>query len=128
MIDVLEKFVKDCKSNIPGFIAISVCELNSGTTFISDSIDPNFDPTLASAYESEIVKAELGVIKALKLRDDEHISDIIITLTDQIHLIDISKNNAYFVYLVVDSKKSNLGVTRALLTKYENEDLRNFSL
>jgi len=44
-----------------------------------------------------------------------------ISLTEQIHIIDISENNEYFIYLAVDSTKANLGLTRALLNKYKKE-------
>ena len=44
-----------------------------------------------------------------------------ITLTNQIHIIDVSENNEYFIYLAVDSSKANLGMTKALLNKYKKE-------
>ncbi len=44
-----------------------------------------------------------------------------ITLTNQIHIIDVSENNEYFIYLAVDSSKANLGMTKALLNKCKKE-------
>ena len=52
---------------------------------------------------------------------NESIDDIMITMTNQIHIIDVSDNNEYFIYLVVDSTKVNLGMTKALLGKYKKE-------
>ena len=46
------------KNNIPGFIAVSVTEVRSGVSYGSDSVDPSFDPNLASAYNLEVVKAK----------------------------------------------------------------------
>ena len=42
-------------------------------------------------------------------------------MTNQIHIIDVSDNNEYFIYLAVDSTKANLGMTKALLNKYKKE-------
>ena len=62
-------------------------------------------------YEDEVV-AKLKAIEALGL--NEEIQDITITLSSQIHIINIAPSGAYFVYLAVDSKDANLGITKAL--------------
>ena len=121
MTNVLEKFIQDIKSNIPGFIAVSVTEVRSGVSYGSDSVDPSFDPNLASAYNLEVVKAKQNALQVLGLASKEKIADILITLTGQIHIIDISADGSYFIYLVVDSTKANLGLTRALLSKYKKD-------
>lgn len=121
MTNVLDKFIQDMKSNVPGFIAVSVTEVRSGVSYGSDSVDPSFDPNLASAYNLEVVKAKQNALQILGLASKERIVDILITLTDQIHIIDISANGSYFIYLVVDSTKANLGLTRALLSKYKKD-------
>ena len=121
MTNVLDKFIQNMKSNVPGFIAVSVTEVRSGVSYGSDSVDPNFDPNLASAYNLEVVKAKQNALQILGLASKERIVDILITLTDQIHIIDISANGSYFIYLVVDSTKANLGLTRALLSKYKKD-------
>jgi hypothetical protein len=121
MTNVLDKFIQNMKSNVPGFIAVSVTEVRSGVSYGSDSVDPSFDPNLASAYNLEVVKAKQNALQILGLASKERIVDILITLTDQIHIIDISANGSYFIYLVVDSTKANLGLTRALLSKYKKD-------
>lgn len=119
MTNVLDKFIQDMKNNVPGFIAVSVTEVRSGVSYGAETVDPNFDPTLASAYHLEVVKSEQSALQVLGLK--EKIEDILITLTDQIHIIDISSNGSYFIYLAVDSTKANLGLTRALLAKYKKD-------
>lgn len=121
MTNVLDKFIQNMKSNVPGFIAVSVTEVRSGVSYGCDSVDPSFDPNLASAYNLEVVKAKQNALQILGLASKEKIADILITLTDQIHIIDISANGSYFIYLVVDSTKANLGLTRALLSKYKKD-------
>lgn len=119
MSDFLKEFGDEVKKNIPGYIAVAVTEIKSGISYFSDSSVSSFDPELASAFNLEVVKAKLNAISALGL--SQNIDDIMITLTDQIHIIDISENNEYFIYLAVDSNKANLGMTKALLNKYKKE-------
>ncbi|MCL9809576.1 hypothetical protein [Flavobacterium luminosum] len=119
MSDFLTTFTTDLKDNLAGFIGVSVTEIKTGMSFASLSVDPNFDPELASAYNLEVVKAKFNALKALGL--DQKIDDILITLSNQIHIIDLSDNGEYFVYLAVDSSKVNLGMARATLKKYSKD-------
>ena len=119
MSDFLKQFGEDLKKNVPGFIAVAVAEIKSGISYYTETVVPSFDPELASAFNLEVVKAKLNAINALGLSDS--IDDIMINLKTQIHIIDISENNEYFIYLAVDSTKANLGMTKALLNKYKKE-------
>jgi len=121
MSDFLNTFVKDMQSNVAGFVAVAITEVSTGMSFKSLSVVPSFDPELASAYNLEVVKAKLTAIKALGLEGKESIEDIMITLSSQIHIISVSKNGEYFIYLAVDSAKANLGMTRAMLKKYSKD-------
>ena len=121
MTNVLDKFIQDMKTNVPGFIAVSVTEVRSGVSYGAESVDPSFDPNLASAYNLEVVKAKQNALQILGLASKEKIEDILITLTNQIHIIDIAASGGYFIYLAVDSTKANLGLTRALLAKYKKD-------
>ncbi|MBB4801148.1 hypothetical protein HNP37_001187 [Flavobacterium nitrogenifigens] len=119
MSDFLQNFQNDLKDNVNGFIAVSVTEVETGMSYCSLTVKPDFDPELASAYNLEVVKAKLNAIRALGL--NQNINDILITLTDQIHIIDLSEDGRYFIYLAVDSTKANLGLTRATLSKYKKD-------
>ena len=119
MSDFLQNFQNDLKENISGFIAVSVTEVETGMSYSSLSLDSNFDPELASAYNLEVVKAKMNAIKALGL--NQKINDILITLTNQLHIIDVSDDEKYFIYLAVDSSKANLGMTRAVLAKFKKD-------
>ena len=121
MTNVLDKFVQAIRTNVPGFIAVSVTEVKSGVSYVAASADPNLDPNLASAYNLEVVKAKMSALRILGLEDKEKIEDILITLTNQIHVIDLAPNGNYFVFLVVDSSKANLGITRSLLARYKKD-------
>ncbi|QSW87971.1 MULTISPECIES: hypothetical protein [Flavobacterium] len=119
MSDFLKQFGEDLKTNVPGFIAVSVAEISSGMSYYSLSVLADFDPELASAFNLEVVRAKMNAIKALKLT--QKIDNIMITLTSQIHIIDVSDNGEYFIYLAVDSTRANLGMTKSILNKYKKE-------
>lgn len=123
MSNFLEQFVEEVKSNIPGFIAVSISEVSTGVSYISHSENKDFDPEIASSFNLEVVKAKKKAIKALGLKST--IQHIMITLTDQIHIIDVSENGEYFIYLAVDSSQANLGMTKALLGKYKKEIVKS---
>ncbi|QXP61670.1 hypothetical protein [Olleya sp. HaHaR_3_96] len=118
MSDFLSQFGNELKENISGYIAVTVTEIKSGISYFSDSISSDFDPELAAAYNLEVIKAKLKAIEVLNL--NQKIDDILITITGQIHIVDISEDSKYFIYLAVDSTKSNLGMTKSLLNKYKN--------
>lgn len=119
MSDFLKQFGEDLKTNVPGFIAVSVAEIKSGMSYFSQSALSEFDPELASAFNLEVVKAKMNAIKALNLKQE--IDSIMITLSSQIHILDISDNGEYFIYLAVDSTRANLGMTKSILNKYKKE-------
>lgn len=119
MSNFLDQFIEDIKTNVPGYVAVTVTEVSTGVCYVSHSEKSDFDPEIASAYNLEVVKAKKNAIKALELTSN--IQDILITLNDQIHIIDLSENGEYFIYLAVDSSKANLGMTRALLKKYKKD-------
>jgi hypothetical protein len=123
--DFLNVFLNEMKTNVNGFIAVAVTEIESGLSFGNLTIDPSFDPELAAAYNLEVVKAKLNAVKALNL--NQNIEDILITLSNQIHIIDISPNKKFMIYLAADASKANLGMTRAVLKKYKLDLEKNLS-
>ena len=109
--DVFERVAND----IPGFIAASLVDLESGMTLGARTSRGDFDLTAASAYNSEMVKQKLKIMKALNLRTT--LEDMLITLGDQIHVIRMVGQTA-FIYLCVDRSQSNLAIVRNVLTKH----------
>lgn len=111
--EVLEKISTDAN----GFIAASLVDLDSGMTLAIKAARADFDLTAASAYNSELVKQKLKIMRTLGLSGA--IEDMLITLTDQIHLIKLVGNNT-FLYLAVDRKQSNLALVRSAVNKHAN--------
>lgn len=122
METVLKGLVNNVKENIPGYRGVSVTEMSSGESLISDSVIEGFDPELASAFNVEIINAKRKTMNALDI--NEELNDIQFNLSNQIHTINISQNGEYFIYLALDREKANMGITKKLLNKYK-EDLNS---
>ena len=110
MLDTLEGFCKD----INGFMAASLVDIDSGMTLAVKSLRPDFDLAVASAYNSELVKQKMKIMKALNLRTQ--LEDMILTLGDQIHFIKITSPST-FLYLAVDRASSNIAIVRTMVNK-----------
>ncbi|MET0594508.1 MAG: hypothetical protein ABW133_17540 [Polyangiaceae bacterium] len=111
LLDVLEKIQHDAS----GFIAASLVDLESGMTLAVKSVRSDFDLTAASAYNSELVKQKMKIMQTLGLNGG--IEDMLITLTDQIHLIKMV-SKVTFLYLAVDKSRSNLAIVRTAVAKH----------
>ena len=109
--EVLEKIQGD----VNGFIAASLVDLDSGMTLAVKTVRTDFDLTAASAYNSELVKQKLKIMKTLGLTGT--IEDMLISLSDQIHIIKLM-NPTTFLYLAVDKKSSNLAIVRTAVQRH----------
>jgi predicted regulator of Ras-like GTPase activity (Roadblock/LC7/MglB family) len=109
--EVLDKISNDAS----GFIAASLVDLDSGMTLAIKASRTEFDLTAASAYNSELVKQKLKIMRTLGLSGT--IEDMLITLTDQIHLVKLIGQNT-FLYLAVDRKQSNIALVRSAVNKH----------
>ena len=112
--DINETF-EQVAAEIPGFIAVSLVDTDSGMTLAVKSNRPEFDLGVASAYNSELVKQKLKIMKALGLKTN--LEDMILTLGDQIHFIKII-SPTLFVYLAADRASSNIAIVRNVVNKH----------
>ncbi|MFO0600701.1 MAG: hypothetical protein U0228_35660 [Myxococcaceae bacterium] len=110
IVETFERIATD----IPGFIAASLVDLDSGMTLGLKSNRPEFDLAAASAYNSEMVKQKLKIMKSLNLRT--HLEDMLLTLGDQIHLIKMVGSGT-FLYLAADRASANLAIVRNVVNK-----------
>jgi len=111
IVDAFDKVA----SEMPGYMAASLVDLESGMTLGLKSVRPDFDLAAASAYNSEMVKQKLKIMKALNLKTT--LEDMLITLGEQIHVIKMVGPTT-FVYLVADRATSNLAIVRNVLAKH----------
>ncbi|SNR81067.1 hypothetical protein [Hymenobacter mucosus] len=105
--------VKEILEALPTLLAVAVVETETGMPLASHSNIAEFDIDTAAAYNTEVVKQKLKAIQALKL--NQSVQDILLTLTDQLHLIKLSPKADKFIYLAVNSRDTNLAVARQIL-------------
>ena len=107
-------------TDLPGLVAIAVVDITSGMALASHSNSPAINPETAAAYNTEVVKQKQKAMSALKL-SGENIEDILITLTNQLHLLKLNAAGNKFIYLVVNSRETNLAIAREVLRTYAGQ-------
>ena len=112
--------VQNIINDLPGLMAVAIVDISSGMSLASHS-NSNINPDTAAAYNTEVVKQKQKAMGALKLQG-ETIDDILITLTNQLHLIKLVADGKKFIYLVVNSRDTNLAIAREVV-RAQNEIL-----
>jgi predicted regulator of Ras-like GTPase activity (Roadblock/LC7/MglB family) len=104
-------------SEIAGFIGACLVDSESGM-MISSEGGGRLDLEAAAALNTEVVRAKLKAIELLGL--DDEITDILITLGKQYHLIRPLKDAPQvFLYVALDSKAANLAMARLQVKNVE---------
>ena len=103
---------------IDGVMAAAIVDWTSGMTL--GTVGKGVDIDLAAAGNTNVVRAKIAVMKDLKIKG--LIEDILITLTDQYHMIRLlSSNSNLFIYVVMNRSQANLGLARHKLAALEKE-------
>jgi len=106
--------VQEIINSLPTLMAVAIVDVQSGMALASHSNTPNLNPETAAAYNTEVVKQKQKAMAALKL-SGEKIEDILMTLSNQLHLIKLAEDGKKFIYLVVNSRDTNLAIAREVL-------------
>jgi hypothetical protein len=109
--------------NVDGALGVSLVDWGSGMSLGTLGGSKYLDLDVASAGNTEVVRAKMRTMEALRL--DDTIEDILITMTRQYHLIRLLRSprngQGLFLYLVLDRDKANLALARHSLKRIENE-------
>jgi len=104
-------------NDIDGFIGAALVDSDSGLVLGTAGGGP-IDMEMAAAGNTEVVRAKRKTMKSLGLQDK--IEDVLISLNKQYHLIrPLDSNDAIFLYIALDRKQANLGMSRQQLKKFE---------
>jgi predicted regulator of Ras-like GTPase activity (Roadblock/LC7/MglB family) len=112
----LLEIVGKIENDVNGVIATAVVDLESGMTLAAKTNRSDFDLAVASAYNSELVKQKMKIMRALNLKAS--LEDMLITLSDQFHLIKFLPGGTSFVYLAADRSGTNLAILRNAVNKH----------
>ncbi|HVG48867.1 MAG TPA: hypothetical protein VM899_12125, partial [Rubellimicrobium sp.] len=104
-------------ADISGFVGSCLVDSDSGLMLASEGGE-SIDLEAAAALNTQVVRAEHEVIATLGLED--HIEDILITMTRQLHFIrPLEASPSVFLYVCLDKKSANLGMARMQVNKIE---------
>ena len=109
--------------DIDGALGASLVDWESGMSLGAVGGGKYLDLDVAAAGNTEVIRAKMRTMESLRL--DDHIEDILITLSKQYHLIRLLKSSrsdqGLFLYLVLDRSKANLALARHSLKKIEGD-------
>ena len=109
--------------NIDGAVGASLVDWESGMSLGAVGGGKYLDLDVAAAGNTEVIRAKMRTMESLRL--DDHIEDILITLSKQYHLIRLLKSSrsdqGLFLYLVLDRGKANLALARHSLKRLEGD-------
>jgi hypothetical protein len=108
---------------IDGALGVSLVDYESGMALGSLGGGKYLNLEVASAGNTEVIRAKMRTLESLGLKDT--IDDILITLGRQYHLIRLvqgdGSHSGLFIYLALDKAKANLALARHHLKRIENE-------
>ncbi|MEC3915098.1 hypothetical protein [Nocardia sp. CDC160] len=105
---------------IDGALGAAVVDYNSGMALGMLGSSKALDLQIAAAGNTEVVRAKMRTIDQLGIKED--IEDILITLTNQYHVIrpmTDRKSKGLFLYLALDRNRANLAMARHRLKGIE---------
>ncbi|MGX1475226.1 UNVERIFIED_CONTAM: putative regulator of Ras-like GTPase activity (Roadblock/LC7/MglB family) [Streptomyces canus] len=117
-----ETTLKEALASIEGATGVALVDYTSGMALGTMGGSKGFDLNVAAAGNTDVVRAKMRTMEHLGLKGQ--IEDILITLSDQYHLIRLISGrggNGLFLYLVLDAKRSNLAMARHQLRQIEND-------
>src|ERR1700730_6767948 len=106
---------------IEGALGVAIVDYSSGLALGSLSSTKELDLNVAAAGNTDVVRAKMRTMEMLNLHN-ETIEDILITLTNQYHLIrplTRQGSKGIFLYLALDRTRANLALARHRIRQIE---------
>lgn len=116
----LETSLKEAMA-VDGAMGVALVDYGSGMALGSLGDGADLDLNVAAAGNTDVVRAKMRTMEMLNLHDNE-IEDILISLTNQYHLIRplTTKNGrGLFLYLALNRGRANLAMARHQLRNIE---------
>jgi hypothetical protein len=108
---------------LEGAVGVALVDWESGLCLGTLGGGNVIDLNLAAAGNTDVIRSKMRTVESLRLNDK--IVDILITLEKQYHLIRLisraRNGTGLFLYLVLDSARSNLALARYHLARIEGE-------
>jgi hypothetical protein len=105
---------------IDGALGVALVDSSSGMALATAGSPMDLDLDVAAAGNSNVVQAKMRTMADLGLQ--QSIEDILITLDKQYHIIrPLSRQEGFFIYLVLDRARANLAMARFKLAGLEKD-------
>jgi DNA-binding response OmpR family regulator len=103
------------QTDVAGFIAASLVELETGATLGALTTRQNVDLSAASTFVAELVKQQIQLMRTLAVGGA--LQDMLLTVDGQLHMISIITPTR-FVHLAADRDSTNLALMRAAVHRH----------
>ncbi|MFI9275481.1 hypothetical protein ACIGXM_32950 [Kitasatospora sp. NPDC052896] len=114
--------LRQAMSTIEGAIGSALVDYGSGMALATVDGGGGLDLNVAAAGNTDVMRAKMRTMDMLNLK--EGIEDILITLSNQYHLIrplTARSGKGLFLYLALDRRRANLAMARHQLARIEND-------
>jgi predicted regulator of Ras-like GTPase activity (Roadblock/LC7/MglB family) len=110
-----ERLLQQVLAGLPELIGAAVVQMDSGQALASYTTAREFSLSKVVGFNAEVIRQQHLAMQALLLPAEEQLEEILITLQTQLHLLRLLPDGQRFLYVVVDSRDTNLGIARAVL-------------
>lgn len=119
MIDtIIKELNRKLKKTVEGYKSMSVYDIDLEEIVFSESLDFTFDVDMISMCNFEVVKLKWNIIEsAMEINDS--VSDIIINLKKEVHIIDITENKNFFIYVAINGENVDTSYVKEILNVYK---------
>ncbi|RSK46334.1 hypothetical protein [Hymenobacter perfusus] len=114
-----EQILQHVLHGLPELLAAAVGQIASGQLLASYTTSRDFNPAKIIGFNAEVIRQQRQAMQALHLPPDEQLTELLITLRTQLHLLRLLPDGQRFLYVAVDCRDTNLGIAREVMRTCE---------
>jgi CheY-like chemotaxis protein/predicted regulator of Ras-like GTPase activity (Roadblock/LC7/MglB family) len=111
----LKTIFEELVAEIPDVLAAAIVSIEEGIPVVVSTNHPTFDPEIAAAYYSEVVKVNEKALEVLK--KGRKLEEVLLTVDDFYLILRILPDTRYSVCLAI-SRKGNVGMAKMVIKKF----------
>ncbi|SET93081.1 MULTISPECIES: hypothetical protein [Hymenobacter] len=111
-----EGLLRRVLGGLPELVAAAVGEVADGRLLASYTSSKDFDPAKIIGFNAAVLRQQQQALKALGLSEQqEQLTELLITLRRQLHLLRLLPDGKRFLYVAVDCHDTNLAIAREVM-------------
>jgi len=114
-----EELVQRVVQELPSFISVAVVEAATGRILAGRWAGHSGGAVEVAAANAEVVRQARQCLVALQLADTEQVSDVLITLRQQLHLLRVLPQADWLLCLAVPAQDTNPALVRAVMQGFD---------